>query len=380
MSNSMTELYTLMRYLQADTLKDLGISHFDEWAADFGEVIRDYELKPESDGKYQLKTRFAKFQNLPELMAIFKQAADIRTADTLDLEKPVAKVEEVVAQPSKYQKRAIKYLGERAAEIRDGHVDPRLDNMLCVTNDGRKIGLDQRLFNPNLPDDPNSKVNMCVKNVLDIYMQTAEKCSTQCIFCDMSTPKTESRQDRFIIFRPDDEKDIGYDIIRKKNGIKKDVDFPAIKSYVSQNTEQDEDKLQNGDIAVIRRPSEDNTKIYSEAAVFENGKFNTVRSAELLDKLKMSPIEDMPPKEFNIYDDIKQKLMAQGVPEKEIAFIHDYDTPEQKQKFFNQMNAGDVRILLGSTSKCGAGMNAQQKMIALHHLDAPMRPSDVDPF
>ncbi|MCI7350491.1 MAG: hypothetical protein MSH60_07020, partial [Ruminococcus sp.] len=337
-----------------------------------------YELKPESDGKYQLKTRFAKFTNLPELMAIFKEAADIRTADTLDLEKPDSVVTEVVAQPSKIQKRAIKSLGKRAAEIRSGTVDPRDDNMLKITSDGRKIGLDQRLLNPTLPDDPNSKVNLCVSNVFDIYSKTADKRSTQCIFCDLSTPKSETRQDRFIIYRPDSSKDLGYDIIRKKTGIKKDMDFPEIKKHVDKNAAEDEDKLREGDIAVIRRPSDDMTKIISEAAIFENGKFNPVNSEELLEKLAMSPVEDMPPKEFNVYDDIKDKLIAKGVPEKEIAFIHDYDTPEQKQKLFNQMNAGDVRILLGSTSKCGAGMNAQAKMIALHHLDAPMRPSDVE--
>lgn len=377
-SNSMTELYTLMRYLQADTLKDLGINHFDEWAADFGEVVTDYELKPESDGKYQLKTRFAKFTNLPELMSIFKQAADIRTADTLDLEKPLSVVQEIVAKPSKIQKRGIKKLGERASQIRLGGVDPREDNMLCVTNDGRKIGLDQRLINPALPDDPNSKVNLCIQNTFDTYTQTADKRSTQCIFCDLSTPKTESRQDRFAIYRPNEETDIGYEVIRKKNGIKKETDFKAIKDYIGKNADEEEDKLQEGDIAVIRRPNEDKTKIISEAAIYENGKFSTVRSDELLERLEMSPIEDMPPKEFNIYDDVKTKLVERGVPEKEIAFIHDYDTAEKKQALFNQMNAGEVRILLGSTGKCGAGMNAQKKLIALHHLDAPMRPSDME--
>lgn len=337
-----------------------------------------YELKPESDGKYQLKTRFAKFTNLPELMAIFKEAADIRTADTLDLEKPDAVVKEIVAKPSKIQKRAIKSLGKRAAAIRNGSVDPREDNMLKITSDGRKIGLDQRLLNSTLPDDPESKVNLCVGNVFDIYSHTADKRGTQCIFCDLSTPKSETRQDRFAIYRPDNTKSLGFDIIRKKTGIKKEWDFVDIKKHVDKNATEEQDKLRNGDIAVIRRPSEDMTKIISEAAVFENGKFNTEHSDELLEKLAMSPIEDMPPKEFNVYDDIKDKLIAKGVPENEIAFIHDYDTPEQKQKLFNQMNAGDVRILLGSTSKCGAGMNAQKKMIALHHLDAPMRPSDME--
>ena len=375
-SNSMTELYTLMRYLQADTLKECGINHFDEWAADFGEVKTDYELKPESDGKYQLKTRFAKFTNLPELMGMFKECADIRTADTLNLEKPKAIVKEIVADPSKVQKRAIKSLGKRAAAIRNDNVDPTKDNMLCVTNDGRKIGLDQRLLDPSFPDDPNSKVNLCVNNVFDIYSQTSDKRSTQCIFCDLSTPKSETRQDRFIVYRPDSSKELGYDVIRKKTGIAKDMDFAKIKTHVDKSASEESDKLQNGDIAVIRRPSEDMTKIISEAAVFENGKFNTEHSDELLEKLAMSPVEDMPPKEFNVYDDIKDKLIAKGVPEKEIAFIHDYDTAEQKQRLFNQMNAGDVRVLLGSTSKCGAGMNAQKKMIALHHLDAPMRPSE----
>ena len=167
-SNSMTELYTMMRYLQTELLRDCGINHFDEWAADFGEVKTDYELKPESDGKYQLKTRFAKFTNLPELMGMFKEAADIRTADTLDLEKPISHVHEVVAQPSKIQRRLIKSLAKRASKIRDGKVDPKEDNMLCVTNDGRKIGLDQRLMQPGCPDNPNSKVNMCVQNVFDM--------------------------------------------------------------------------------------------------------------------------------------------------------------------------------------------------------------------
>ena len=339
-----------------------------------------YELKPESDGKYQLKTRFAKFTNLPELMGIFKEAADIRTADTLDLDKPDAVVTEVVAKPSKIQRRAIKSLGKRAAEIRTGTVDPREDNMLKITSDGRKIGLDQRLLNPALPDDPNSKVNLCVKNVFDIYTQTADKRSTQCIFCDLSTPKAETRQDKFIIFRPDSRKPLGYDVIRKKTGIKKDMDLEKIRKYVDSKATEDDDKLKIGDIAVIRRPSEDMTKIISEASIYENGKFVTDESEKLLEQLGMSPIEDMPPKEFNVYDDIKKKLMVMGVPEDEIAFIHDYDTPEQKQALFNQMNAGEVRVLLGSTAKCGAGMNAQQKMIALHHLDAPMRPSEVEQF
>ena len=385
-SNSMTELYTMMRYLQTDLLKECDINHFDEWAADFGEVKTDYELKPESDGKYQLKTRFAKFTNLPELMGMFKEAADIRTADTLDLEKPIAHVHEVVAQPSKIQKRLIKSLAKRAGKIRDGSVDPKDDNMLCVTNDGRKIGLDQRLMQHGCPDNPNSKVNMCVQNVFDIYTKTTPNRSTQLIFCDMSTPKSDTRQDRFEIYRPNEAKDSGYDLVRKKVGLgsgdedspKRISSFADIKSYVDKHSTEPEDKLQEGDIAVFRIPSEDGTIIESRAAVFTDGKFTEDNSIELMDSLGMSPVEDMPPKPFNVYDDIRSKLVELGVPEKEIAFIHDYDTAEKKQALFNQMNNGEVRVLLGSTAKCGAGMNAQAKMIALHHLDAPLRPSDME--
>ena len=385
-SNSMTELYTMMRYLQTELLRDCGINHFDEWAADFGEVKTDYELKPESDGKYQLKTRFAKFTNLPELMGMFKEAADIRTADTLDLEKPISHVHEVVAQPSKIQRRLIKSLAKRASKIRDGKVDPKEDNMLCVTNDGRKIGLDQRLMQPGCPDNPNSKVNMCVQNVFDIYTKTTPNRSTQVIFCDMSTPKADSRQDRFEIYRPDKSKVSGFDLVRKKVGLgsgdedspKRISSFPDIKAYVDKHSPEAEDKLQEGDIAVFRIPSEDGTSIESRAAVFTNGQFIEDNSYDLLESLGMSPIEAMPEKPFNVYDDIRDKLIKLGVPEQEIAFIHDYDTAEKKQALFNQMNSGEVRVLLGSTAKCGAGMNSQQKMIALHHLDAPLRPSDME--
>ena len=385
-SNSMSELYTMMRYLQAGMLKDCGINHFDEWAADFGEVKTDYELKPESDGKYQLKTRFAKFTNLPELMGMFKECADIRTADTLDLEKPDAHFHEIVAEPSRTQKKLIKSLSKRATAIRDGKIDPREDNMLVITNDGRKIGLDQRLINPILEDEDGSKVNLCVNNVFDIYSRTADKRSTQCIFCDMSTPKSDSRQDRFEVYRPNSSKELGYELLRKKIGLgngdednPKNINtFADVKSYIDKHSPEQSDKLSEGDIVVIRKPNIDAGKIYSQAAIFEDGKLNDANSVELLEKLLMSDVEDIPPKEFNVYDDIKGKLMDRGVPENEIAFIHDYETTEQKQKLFDKMNAGEVRILLGSTQKCGAGMNAQTKMIALHHLDCPLRPSDME--
>ena len=377
-SNSMTEMYTLMRYLQSDVLEDAGIKHFDEWAADFGEVKTDFELKPESDGKYQMKTRFAHFTNVPELMNMFKECADIRTADTLNLEgKPNAHVHDIVAQPSKAQKKFVKQLGKRAEKIRSGNVDPRKDNMLCITNDGRKIGLDERLIDPNMPDNPGSKVNLCVQNVLDIYNRTSEQRSTQCIFCDMSTPKSEARQDKFIVYRPSAENESGFEIARKKVGLGKLNDFDSIKTYINKNSTEEADKLHEGDIVVIRRPDENMENILSEAAVYKDGKL-IPGGEELLNTVTLSAIEPMPPKEFNVYDDIKDKLIAQGVPEKEIAFIHDYQTADEKQQLFKQMNAGDVRILLGSTQKCGAGMNAQRRMIALHHLDAPLRPSDME--
>lgn len=345
-----------------------------------------YELKPESDGKYQLKTRFAKFTNLPELMGMFKECADIRTADTLNLEKPKAHFHEVVAESSKAQKSLIKSLSKRATAIRDGKVDPRDDNMLVITNDGRKIGLDQRLIDPTIPDNPDSKVNLCINNVYDIYSRTADKRSTQCIFCDMSTPKSDARQDRFEVYRHDAKSESGYSISRKKIGLgngdednPKNINtFADVKSYIDKHSPEQSDKLSEGDIVVIRKPNLDDGKMYSQAAIFENGRLNDADSPELLEKLFMSDIEDIPPKEFNVYDDIKGKLMDRGVPENEIAFIYDYETAEQKQKLFDKMNAGEVRILLGSTQKCGAGMNAQAKMIALHHLDCPLRPSDME--
>ena len=258
--------------------------------------------------------------------------------------------------------------------------------MLVITNDGRKIGLDQRLINSTLPDEKDSKVNLCIDNVFDIYSKTADKRSTQCIFCDMSTPKSDSRQDRFEVYRPNSSKELGYELFRKKIGLgngdednpKNITTFVDVKSYIDKHSPEQSDKLSEGDIVVIRKPNLDDGKMYSQAAIFENGRLNDADSPELLEKLFMSDIEDIPPKEFNVYDDIKNKLMSRGVPENEIAFIHDYDTAEKKQKLFDQMNNGYVRILLGSTAKCGAGMNAQKKMTALHHLDCPLRPSDME--
>ncbi len=316
---------------------------------------------------------------------MFKECAGIRTADTLDLEKPESHYHEVVAEPSKVQKCLIKSLSKRATAIRDGKVDPREDNMLVITNDGRKIGLDQRLIDSTFPDEEGSKVNLCVNNVYDIYQKNSDKKSTQCIFCDMSTPKADSRQDRFEVYRSNASKELGYELVRKKIGLGNgDEDNPRnintfadVKGYIDRHSPEQSDKLSEGDIVVIRRPDIGEGKVYSQAAIFESGKLNDLNSVELLERLAMSDIEDMPPKEFNVYDDIKNKLMEKGVPEEQIAFIHDYDTAEKKQKLFDMMNNGDVRILIGSTAKCGAGMNAQRKMIALHHLDCPLRPSDM---
>ena len=272
-SNSMSELYTMMRYLQAHKLKEMGMHNFDAWAANFGEAVTAIELAPEGTG-YRAKTRFSKFFNLPELMNVFKEAADIKTADDLNLDVPNAHFHNVVVKPSELQKEMVQSLSDRAAAVHNKQVAPEEDNMLKITNDGRKIGLDQRLINPDLPDEPNSKVNACVNNVFDIYNKTAEQKSAQLVFCDFSTPKGDDT--------------------------------------------------------------------------------------------------------FNLYDDIRSKLIAMGVPKEEIAFIHDADTEAKKRDLFAKVRSGKVRVMLGSTAKCGAGMNVQDKLVALHHLDCPWRPSDLE--
>ena len=271
-SNSMTEMYTLMRYLQYDSLEQKRLTHFDAWASTFGETTTAIELAPEGTG-YRARTRFAKFFNLPELMNMFKDAADIKTADQLNLPVPEAKFETVVVKPSEIQKDMVQSLSERAAEVHSGTVDPSVDNMLKITSDGRKIGLDQRLMNPLTPDDPNSKLNTCVNNVLRIWNETKEDKLTQLIFCDMSTPKGDGS--------------------------------------------------------------------------------------------------------FNVYDDIRAKLLAAGVPESEVEFIHNADTESKKADLFSKVRSGKVRILLGSTAKMGAGTNVQTLLVAVHHLDVGWRPSDM---
>ena len=272
-SNSMVELYTIMRYLQYDTLQKLGLGHFDSWAASFGETVTAIELSPEGTG-YRAKTRFARFFNLPELISLFKEAADVQTADMLNLPVPEAEYVNEVLEPSAEQKDLVASFAERAEIVRGGGLDPRIDNMLKITNDGRKCALDQRLINDMLPDAPESKVNLCVENAFKVWQDSTSEKGTQLIFCDLSTPKADGT--------------------------------------------------------------------------------------------------------FNVYDDLKEKLMGRGVPEEEIAFIHDANTETKKAELFAKVRAGQVRILLGSTPKLGAGTNVQDRLIALHHLDCPWKPSDLE--
>lgn len=288
-SNSMAEMYTMQRYLQYDTLERLELTHFDSWAAQFGETVTSMELKPEGKG-FQQKTRFANFYNLPELMSVFKEVADIQTADMLNLPVPKANYETVVCKPSEMQKDMVSSLADRADAVRSGAVDPSVDNMLLITNDGRKLALDQRLLNPMLPDFEGSKVNVCAGNIYRIWEDTKEKRLTQLVFCDLSTPG--------------------------KN-----------------------------------RPVEMEEK--------EDGTF------------AMTDFQ-------NVYDDLRNKLIARGIPEEEIAFVHDAANETQKKELFAKVRRGKIRVLLGSTFKMGAGTNVQDKLIALHDLDCPWRPRDLE--
>lgn len=377
-SNSMSEMYTLMRYLQADKLAELGINSFDRWASVFGETTTSMELSPEGNGKYQMKTRFAKFQNLPELMNIFKECADIKTAESLDLDRPDFEMHNVNVPATAIQATMIKELGERAKEIRAGNVDPTDDNMCKLTVDGRKIGLDQRCMNPNLPDDPKSKVNVCINNVFDIWQRTAEEKSTQLIFCDLATPQPTLNENAYTVYRKDTkggyndvysaklgEKDTAEKIMKKLNGKKPPKNYEA-------------GDVADGDIIMLKRVNYEEETAYNTAFEVVDGKLTEI-SPEVWDKLKHTPVEQFESeRRFCVYDDIKQKLVEKGVPEKEIAFIHDAPKAEDKQKLYDKMNKGEIRVLIGSTFKCGAGMNAQERMIALHDLDAPMRPSDME--
>ncbi len=306
-SNSMTELYTMMRYLQYETLKERNLVHFDCWASTFGETVTAIELAPEGTG-YRARTRFARFYNLPELMLLFKEAADIKTADQLNLPTPKAVYHNEVAQPSEIQKEMVKKLSERAAAVHSGSVDPTVDNMLKITSDGRKLGLDQRVINPMLPDNPNSKVNMCVNNVFRIWHDGQDKKLTQLVFCDISTPKGRA----------------------------------AAKE---------------------------------ERAVRAGGR---LAGGTELHALQDATPEADAPEAFSVYSDIRDKLIARGVPAGEIAFIHDADTEVKKKELFAKVRAGQVRVLMGSTAKMGAGMNVQDLLIASHDLDCPWRPGDLE--
>ena len=289
-SNSMVELYTIQRYLQYQTLQEMGLVHFDDWASDFGETVTAIELAPEGSG-YRPKTRFAKFFNLPELMATFKMVADVQTADMLNLPVPKANFHTEVIQPNELQRAVVAELAERAERVRARAVDPRTDNMLRITNDGRKLALDMRLINPLAADDPNGKVATCARNVARIWAQTKDQRSTQLVFCDLSTPN-------------------------------------------------------------------------------KNAPIEMQKNAE--------GVYEMIPDQFtDVYNDLKRKLMAEGIPEEEIAFIHDAKTEQKKKELFAKVRGGEVRILMGSTAKMGAGTNVQDRLIALHDLDCPWRPSDL---
>ena len=306
-SNSMTEMYTMQRYLQYDTLKRQNMTHFDAWASTFGETTTAIELAPEGTG-YRARTRFAKFFNLPELMAMFKEVADIKTADQLNLPTPTPHYETVVVKPSEIQKSMVQSLSERAGKVHSGSVDPRVDNMLKITIDGRKLGLDQRLINPLLPDDPGSKVNACIDNVYRIWEEGTADRLTQLVFCDISTPKGSDR----------------------------------------------------------------NTPRETEATVIPADD-----DLPPLDDL-MQTSNDVPESDFSVYEDIRDKLITRGVPKEEIAFIHDANTEVKKKELFARVRAGQVRVLIGSTAKMGAGTNCQDRLIALHDLDCPWRPGDLE--
>jgi N12 class adenine-specific DNA methylase len=286
-SNSMTEMYTMQRYLQYDLLKKKDMTHFDAWASTFGETVTAIELAPEGTG-YRAKTRFSRFYNLPELISMFKEVADIQTADMLNLPVPEVEYINVSLEPSEYQKDMVSALADRAEKVRKGEVEPHIDNMLRITNDGRKLALDQRLVNSILPDDESSKVNICAANIYSIWEKTKEQALTQLVFCDLSTPKAVN-------------------------------------------------------------PGENAENEPEAAPIFQD-----------------------------VYTDLKRKLMAKGIPEHEIAFIHDAKTEVQKSALFSKVRAGQVRVLIGSTFKMGAGTNVQRKLVALHHLDIPWRPSDIE--
>ena len=299
-SNSMTELYTMQRYLQYDRLQELNMTHFDCWASRFGETVTALELAPEGTG-YRARTRFSKFFNLPELMNLFKEVADIKTADQLNLPTPEVEYHNIVAQPTEHQQEMVKALSERASDVHRGSVDPSVDNMLKITSDGRKLGLDQRIINQLLPDEPGTKVNQCVDNIMQIWRDGDADKLTQLVFCDISTPQAKA---------------------------------PASKA----------------------------------AKTLDNPLLHALEGAV--------PLPEQEPA-FTVYDDIRQKLIAQGMPADQIAFIHEANTEVRKKELFSKVRTGQVRVLMGSTAKMGAGTNVQDRLVALHDLDCPWRPGDL---
>lgn len=381
-SNSMTEMYTLSRYLQADKLEKTGIDSFDKWASVFGETETSMEVKPTGDGQYQNKTRFAHFINLPELQTMFREVADVKLASSLNIERPEAKVHNVNVPASRYQRRYVKKLGNRAEACRIGAVDKHIDNMLKITTDGRKIGLDARCNDPNIPDDPASKVNICINNVFDIWKKTKEQKSTQLIFCDLATPQKPSKDDKYYIFRKQEDgsyANIFSGGIRTKDKSPERI-LESLKKKLPKEFVEDEQcgVLEEGDIVVSETYDIEGGLIeHSGLLIGEGGKGTPITGVELNDIGMPAEVPYEQNKTFCVYDDIKAKLVKMGVPESEIAFIHDCKNNEEKQKLFDKMNKGEVRVMIGSTQKCGAGMNAQAKMIALHDLDAPYRPSDM---
>ena len=381
-SNSMTEMYTLSRYLQADKLKEMGIDSFDKWSSVFGETETAMEVKPTGDGQYQNKTRFAHFINLPELQTMFRETADVKLASGLNIERPKAKIHNVNVPASRYQRRFVKKLGKRSEKCRIGAVDKHIDNMLKITTDGRKIGLDARCIDPNVPDDPASKVNVCINNVFDIWQKTAENRSTQLIFCDLATPQKPKNEDRYLIFRKQEDgtyANIYSGGIRTKDKSPERV-LESLKKKLPKDFVEDEmcGVLAEGDIIVSKVVDIEGGMIeHSGIVIGEGGTSKPITSVELNEIGTPPEVLYEQEKTFCVYDDIKEKLIKMGVPANEIAFIHDCKNNEEKQQLFDKMNKGEVRIMIGSTQKCGAGMNAQAKMIALHDLDAPYRPSDM---
>jgi len=363
--------------------EDVITEAWERWASVFGETETAMEVKPTGDGQYQNKTRFAHFINLPELQTVFRDVADVKLVSGLNIERPDAKIHNVNVPASRYQRRYVKKLGKRSEACRAGLVDKHIDNMLKITTDGRKVGLDARCIDPNIPDDPASKVNVCINNVFDIWKKTEEKRSTQLIFCDLATPQKPKNEDRYFVFRKQEDgtyAKIYSGGIRTKDKSPERI-LESLKKKLPKDFVEDEmcGVLAEGDIIVSKTVDIKGGMIEHSGIEIGKGGIGKPVTGVVLNDIGTPPQEVYEhEKSFCVYDDIKDKLVKMGVPAEEIAFIHDCKNNEEKQKLFDKMNKGEVRIMIGSTQKCGAGMNAQAKMIALHDLDAPYRPSDVE--